>query len=355
MDSFEIELIEVIKRYGKVLALNNLNLKIKMGEFFTLLGPSGAGKSTTLRTILGFDQPDSGDIIIRGMKVNDIPPHKRNIGMVFQNYALFPHLTIFENIAFPLKMRGKNHSQIQDSVYSMLDLVDLQGYENRYPTQLSGGQKQRVALARALIFKPTILLMDEPLGALDRQLRNKMRMEIKKIQKKLQITVIYVTHDQEEALTLSDRMSVIKDGIIEQVGSPLEIYKYPKNLFVASFIGDTNLLEGTISKIESDYAIADIASNFKIQVPMNNLNLQLYQRIEISIRPENIKILSNTNRGFSGEVTDISYLGNIQNIIININGIMLKIFCLDVEEVNIGDIITISIAPEDCVIFCDNS
>lgn len=351
MITYDIELREITKSYGDFVALNNVNLNIRSGEFFTLLGPSGSGKTTTLRTIMGFESPDNGEVIIRGEVVNNKPSHKRNIGMVFQNYALFPHLTVFENVAFPLIIKKKKLEYIRRQVLSMLDLVHLQGYENRYPKQLSGGEQQRVALARALVFNPNTILLDEPLGALDRQLRDKMRIEIKKIQKNLKITMVYVTHDQEEALILSDRIGVIKNGVIEQVGSPEEVYKKPKNRFVASFIGDTNMLEGTVVNIERNYAIIEIDSGMKFRVLLNDVDFNQKQRICVSIRPENISISHDKDNRFLGQVIESSFMGNMRRIMVNVNGSPIKISTPQITNFNVGDTLSISFSPEDCIIF----
>lgn len=351
MNTYDIELGNITKRYGKLVALNNVNLEIRRGEFFTLLGPSGSGKTTTLRIIMGFEHPTSGDIIVRNEIVTNQPSYKRNIGMVFQNYALFPHLTVFENIAFPLKLRKKRAEYIiKRQVSSMLELVGLQGYEDRYPKQLSGGEQQRVALSRALVFEPTILLLDEPLGALDRKLRDKMRMEIKRIQKRLQTTTIYVTHDQEEALALSDRIAVIRHGVIEQVGTPEELYKHPKKLFIASFIGESNMLAGTILQIGHDYAVVVMDSGAKFKIPMND-GLIPRQRVKISIRPENINLSTDKDNRFSGQVMESSFMGTTRRITVNVNGTPLKICIPAHTNCNIGDVVSLSFASEDCVIF----
>jgi spermidine/putrescine ABC transporter ATP-binding subunit len=216
------------------------------GEFFTLLGPSGCGKTTTLRSIAGFVVPTAGDILIKGARVNSIPPHRRRVGMVFQHYALFPHRTVFQNVAFGLRMQRTPRAEIATRVAEALDLVHLGTYGDRYPRQLSGGEQQRVALARALVTRPSVLLLDEPLGALDKKLRDQMQIELRRLQREVGITAIYVTHDQEEALTMSDRIAVMRAGRVEQMGSPTEIYEAPASLFVADFIGDTNLLRGRV-------------------------------------------------------------------------------------------------------------
>ncbi len=247
-----LRLKDLSKSYGTTRVVNNVSLSIEKGEFITLLGPSGSGKTTTLMMIAGFVHPTTGDILIDDQSIVSKPVNKRNIGVVFQNYSLFPHMMVFENVAFPLRMRKFSSTDIQERVRSALDLVKLSGFERRLPKQLSGGQQQRVALARALVFNPPILLMDEPLGALDKNLREVMQLEIKEIQRKLQITTIYVTHDQSEALTMSDRIVVMNEGGIEQIGSPEELYERPANRFVAGFIGESNFLLGRGAALAED-------------------------------------------------------------------------------------------------------
>jgi spermidine/putrescine ABC transporter ATP-binding subunit len=247
------------KKFDRVGAVRGVSLDIRSGEFLTLLGPSGSGKTTTLMMIAGFETPSAGDIAIDGESVTRMPPHRRNIGMVFQNYALFPHLSVADNIGFPLKQRGMDRAARGKLVDEALALVQLPGYGKRYPRQLSGGQQQRVALARAIVFRPRLLLMDEPLGALDKQLRETLQLEMRRLHAELGITFIYVTHDQEEALTMSDRIAVMNDGRIAQVGRPEDLYDRPCDRFVASFIGESNFLPGIVRGLEDDVVIADCA------------------------------------------------------------------------------------------------
>ena len=247
------------KRYDSVGAVRGVSLDIRSGEFLTLLGPSGSGKTTTLMMIAGFEAPSAGDITIDGRSIVALPPHKRNIGMVFQNYALFPHLTVAENIGFPLKQRGVDRATRARLVDESLELVQLPGYQARMPRQLSGGQQQRIALARAIVFRPRLLLMDEPLGALDKQLRESLQLEMRRLHADLGITFIYVTHDQEEALTMSDRIAVMNDGLIAQVGSPEDIYDRPCDRFVASFIGESNFLPGVVRGLEDGLVVVECA------------------------------------------------------------------------------------------------
>jgi len=253
----KVSLVGLEKRFDAVGAVCGISLEIGSGEFLTLLGPSGSGKTTTLMMIAGFETPTAGDIAIDGRSVVGTPPHKRNIGMVFQNYALFPHLTVAENIAFPLKQRGMDRATRARRVADSLAMVQLPGYEARYPRQLSGGQQQRVALARAIVFRPRLLLMDEPLGALDKQLRENLQLEMRRLHAELGITFVYVTHDQEEALIMSDRIAVVNEGRIAQLGPPEELYDRPRNRFVASFIGESNFLSGVVRGIEDGFLIVD--------------------------------------------------------------------------------------------------
>jgi putative spermidine/putrescine transport system ATP-binding protein len=242
----EVRLHELTKTFGSVVAVQDVSVTIAAGSFFTLLGPSGSGKTTTLMMVAGFAYPTRGDVIVAGRSVAGLPPQKRDLGMVFQSYAVFPHLTVHDNVAFPLEIRRTRRAEIRQRVGEALELVRLEGYERRLPRQLSGGEQQRVALARALVFRPRVLLMDEPLGALDKNLRAHMQLELKHIQQHLHVTVIYVTHDQEEALTMSDRVAVMQRGRIEQVGAPAELYEAPVNRFVADFLGESNFLDGVI-------------------------------------------------------------------------------------------------------------
>jgi spermidine/putrescine ABC transporter ATP-binding subunit len=239
-----VELRSLVKRYGATVALDGVSLAVRPGEFFTLLGPSGCGKTTSLRSVAGFVDPDAGDVLIGGARVNDVPPHRRRVGMVFQHYALFPHRTVTQNVAFGLRMQKQDKAEIARRVRDALTLVQLPAYGDRYPRQLSGGEQQRIALARALVTAPAVLLLDEPLGALDKKLRDHMKIELKRLQREVGITTIYVTHDQEEALTMSDRIAVMHRGRLEQVATPRELYETPATAFVASFIGTINLLSG---------------------------------------------------------------------------------------------------------------
>lgn len=282
--------------------LNGINLDIRDREFVTLLGPSGCGKTTTLRIIGGFLQPTSGDIYFDGKKINDVPPHKRNVNTVFQRYALFPHLNVYENIAFGLKVAKLPEKEIRQRVSEMLKLVNLVGFEKRSVNRLSGGQQQRVAIARALVNRPKVLLLDEPLGALDLKLRKEMQIELKRIQQSLDITFIYVTHDQEEALTMSDTVVVMKGGDIQQIGTPVDIYNEPKNAFVADFIGESNIINGIM---RDDYLVELSGHEFKCVDSGFGKNTP----VDVVIRPEDITIVSEDKAEITGLVKTVTFKG----------------------------------------------
>lgn len=276
------------KRFGEVVAVSELSLEIAPGELLTLLGPSGSGKTTTLMMLAGFESPTTGEILVDGRPIADVPPHRRSIGMVFQSYALFPHLTVGDNIAFPLKQRRVPKDETLRRVHEALELVGLPGYESRYPGHLSGGQQQRVALARALVFNPRVLLMDEPLGALDKQLRERLQEEIRLLHRRLGVTILYVTHDQSEALALSDRIAVMRDGRIEQVGTPQELYDAPATSFVASFVGESNFLEGRLLGIDNGIAQVEVLGIGLIAAHHGQTIESSRRNVTIAIRPERI-------------------------------------------------------------------
>ena len=292
LDNDYVQFVNVKKSYDQSsLVVKNFNLKIKKGEFVTLLGPSGSGKSTCLMMLAGFEEVTSGNILIDGKPVTHIAPYYRNIGMVFQHYALFPHMTIGENLAYPLKVRKKSADEIKRKVADTLALVELEGFDKRYPAQLSGGQQQRVAVARALIFEANIILMDEPLGALDKNLREQMQLEIKRLHEQIGFTAIYVTHDQTEALTMSDRIAVFDNGVVQQCAEPATLYEKPSNLFVANFIGENNNVPGTLKSIDGDNATVELANGDKVMVKNGDFSsLDSNQSCVIAIRPENFFI-----------------------------------------------------------------
>jgi spermidine/putrescine ABC transporter ATP-binding subunit len=284
----EVRLQALTKTFGPVVAVRDVSVTIDRGSFFTLLGPSGSGKTTTLMMVAGFAHPTSGDVFVDGKPMAALPPQKRDLGMVFQSYAVFPHLTVYENVAFPLQIRKAPRLEIVHRVAEALELVRLTGYERRLPRQLSGGEQQRVALARALVFRPRVLLMDEPLGALDKKLRGHMQLELKHIQQRLHVTVIYVTHDQEEALTMSDRVAVMQGGRIEQVGTPAELYDRPASRFVADFLGESNFLDAVVVAAEHDGRWRCRAAGGLEFSGMSAAPLSAGQTVTAAVRPEKL-------------------------------------------------------------------
>ncbi|MDH2325532.1 ABC transporter ATP-binding protein [Cereibacter sp. SYSU M97828] len=298
---------------GETLVVKDLNLSIAKGEFLTMLGPSGSGKTTCLMMLAGFETATAGDIRLDGRPINAVPPHKRGIGMVFQNYALFPHMTVAENLAFPLEVRGMGRSEREAKIKRALDMVQMGAFGARRPAQLSGGQQQRIALARALVFDPKLVLMDEPLGALDKQLREHMQFEIKRLHDDLGITVVYVTHDQGEALTMSDRIAVFNDGRIQQLAPPAALYETPENLFVASFIGENNRLEGTIEEV-GPRSLVRLRTGELIDATPVNVH-QKGQRTIVSIRPERVEfkpdMMPASAHTLDAKVLEVVYMGDI--------------------------------------------
>lgn len=291
MNDSLVQFKNVSKTYdGQVLAVRDLDLDIHQGEFLTLLGPSGSGKTTTLMMLAGFESPSSGTIWLSGNRIDTLPPHRRGIGVVFQQYALFPHMTVAENVAYPLVCRKIPKAEIRNKVAQALELVELEAFGDRYPNQLSGGQQQRVALTRALVFEPSIVLMDEPLGALDRKLRETLQIEIRRIHKELNVTIVYVTHDQNEALTMSDRIAVYRDGEISQIGTPGDIYSNPQDTYVATFVGESNLMSGVVKQIDADNRLhATLESGDLVCSSVaRHADIAVGDRVSISIRPENI-------------------------------------------------------------------
>jgi putative spermidine/putrescine transport system ATP-binding protein len=298
---------------GETLVVKNLNLDIAKGEFLTMLGPSGSGKTTTLMMLAGFEPATHGEIFVQGQPINNTPPHKRGIGMVFQNYALFPHMTVAENLAFPLLVRNMAKTEVEDRVKNILKLVELPGMASRRPGQLSGGQQQRVAVARALVFEPQLVLMDEPLGALDKQLREQMQYEIKHIHERLGVTIVYVTHDQSEALTMSNRIAVFNDGAVQQLSTPDELYERPQNSFVAQFIGENNKLKGTVIEFDRD-KIATVKLDSGEVVKAQAINVtNKGERTLLSIRPERVEINPAAKPGVAvldAKIAELIYLGD---------------------------------------------
>ena len=338
---------------GKALVVKDLNLDIAKGEFLTMLGPSGSGKSTSLMMLAGFESVTQGQILREGKQINNVPPHKRGIGMVFQNYALFPHLTISENLAFPLEVRGLSKSEIRDKVIRALDMVELGHFGGRHPGQLSGGQQQRVAVARALVFEPDLVLMDEPLGALDRQLREQMQYEIKHIHERLGVTVVYVTHDQSEALTMSDRIAVFNDGVIQQLSSAKALYEKPDNSFVAQFIGENNKLNGKVSEISGESCKITLLDGTEVTAKAVNVG-NPGASTTVSIRPERLEINPNdasvTNR-LAGRIEELIYHGDHirtrMSVAGNSNFIVKVPNTATARHLDVGDTATIGWRTED--------
>ncbi len=328
-----IQLKNITKSWedGQVV-LDNISLDIYDNEFITLLGPSGCGKTTTLRLIGGFEQPNEGDIIFMGKRINDVPPHKRNVNTVFQKYALFPHLSVFENVAFPLRERKLPKAEIEEKVTEMLRLVMLTGFENRSVTRLSGGQQQRVAIARALVNHPKVLLLAEPLGALDLKLRKDMQQELKKIQKATGITFVFVTHDQEEALSMSDTIVVMSEGRIQQIGTPTDIYNEPENAFVADFIGESNIVDGVML---SDYKVSFSGHTFDCV----DAGFARREYVDVVVRPEDVDIVPLEKGMLQGVVTSVTFMGVHYEIIVDINGFKWMIqttdYCGEGEHIGI--------------------
>ena len=322
-----IELKNITKSFDGEVVLDHINLDIYDNEFLTLLGPSGCGKTTTLRLIGGFTTPDEGDIIFMGENINELPPYKRNVNTVFQRYALFPHLNVFENVAFPLREKKVPRDEIDQRVNEMLSMVALTGFEHRSVTSLSGGQQQRVAIARALISRPKVLLLDEPLAALDLKLRKDMQQELKKIQKAMGITFVFVTHDQEEALSMSDTVVVMSEGRIQQIGTPIDIYNEPQNAFVADFIGESNILDGVML---ADYKVNFSGPSFDCV----DAGFEKRENVDVVIRPEDVDIVSEEKGMLKGVVTSVTFLGVHYEIIVDIGGIKWMIQTTDFVDVD---------------------
>jgi spermidine/putrescine transport system ATP-binding protein len=314
----EVEVVDLVKRFTEVTAVDGINLRMPAGEFFSMLGPSGCGKTTTLRLIAGFEQPTAGRILLDGEDMAFTPPHKRNVNTVFQNYALFPHLNVFDNVAFGLKRQRQTKTEIRRRVAEALELVQLTGMEKRKPGQMSGGQQQRVALARALVLQPAVLLLDEPLGALDAKLRKTLQIELKELQQQVGITFVYVTHDQEEALTMSDRIAVMSDGRIEQVGRPQDLYEEPRTTFVADFLGVSNLMTVT-AKSESEGRCKVALGEFELYAAQGDTSTSGETRMVI--RPERVRLEAHQATGenrIPGMVERVVYLGNANQIIVGL-------------------------------------
>jgi putative spermidine/putrescine transport system ATP-binding protein len=346
-----LDLNNINKVFTKFVAVDNFNLQVEKGEFVSFLGPSGCGKTTTLRMIAGFETPTSGEILINNADITPVPPNKRKIGMVFQSYALFPNMTVADNIGFGMKVTGKEKSEIKARVEEMLNLIHMPEFAGRYPHQLSGGQQQRVALARALAIKPTVLLLDEPLSALDAKIRVQLRTEIRSIQQKLGITTIYVTHDQEEALSLSDRVVVMNAGHIEQIGTPFEIYNFPRTQFVASFVGTLNMME--VKVIDAAKGSLSLeGQEFSAGKPVDAAN---GDTILVALRPEIISLQSEDGQlnHFTSVIENIAFLGSIVRIMIKVGKYNIVFDNLNNPHLilpKVGDTITVHFPDEACLV-----
>ncbi len=355
-----IEIKNLLKRFKKVVAVNHINIDVQEGELLTLLGPSGCGKTTTLRCIAGLERPEGGDILIDGKSMiaeGFVQSSKRGIGMVFQNYAVWPHMKVVHNVTYGLKMQGMPKKVVREKAQQVLELVDLGGLEERYPGQLSGGQQQRVALARALVRNPKVLLLDEPLSNLDAKLREKMRFEIKSLVKRMGITSVYVTHDQAEAMVISDRIAVMEAGNVVQIGSPEEIYQKPANRFVADFIGTTNFIPGEVVQVLKDSGVVCVQAEFKEKILCQADSVDattLGKTVYVSIRPEDVEVVTQPSPGrenlFKGTIAHKAYLGNFLYFFVSVNGTMIRVQVshhLPQEE---GQELFLSLNPQKCVI-----
>jgi putative spermidine/putrescine transport system ATP-binding protein len=355
-----LELAAIRKIYDETVAVDGVSLTLGQGEFLTLLGPSGSGKTTTLMMVAGLVTPSAGVMLLDGKPLGPLPPYRRNIGLVFQNYALFPHLTVAGNIAFPLEMRGLGRAEIRARIARVLALVGLPGYEERYPDQLSGGQQQRIALARAIVFEPRLLLMDEPLGALDKKLREQMQLEIMRLHKELGISVVYVTHDQDEALVMSDRIAVFNHGRIEQLGSPEELYERPASRFVAGFIGESNFFPGIVTELVDGFC-ALAAGNARLRARSES-RLAPGQQGVVAVRPERIRLAARepiepgSDNCLVGRVCNVVYLGRSRTYAVRLPGGIEVTVLLQAQERTqpsfvVGDDVVISWRAEDASAF----
>ena len=338
MENTIISLKDIAVSFDGEQVLKGFDLDIRDGEFVTLLGPSGCGKTTALRTIAGFITPDAGEVFFNGKNITALPPHKREVNTIFQKYALFPHLNVYDNIAFGMRLKKKSEKEVKETVQRMLNMVNLTGFAHRGVGQLSGGQQQRVAIARALANEPKVLLLDEPLGALDLKLRKDMQVELKKIQQQTGITFIFVTHDQEEALSMSDTVVVMDGGVIQQIGTPTDIYNEPKNAFVADFIGESNILDGLMLE---DYCVRFAGHKFRCLDSGFGKNVP----VDVVIRPEDIDVVEPDSTHITGEVTGVTFKGVHYEIIVDVDGFKWMIQSTDCREV--GDRIGLSLTPDD--------
>ncbi len=348
-----VELVNVSKRFGRIIAANNVNLRIEDGEYVSVVGPSGCGKTTTLRIIAGLVKPDEGKVLIDDVDVSNVPPEERGIGFVFQNYALFPHMTVWENVTYGPWVRGWDEFKINEVAREMLNLVNLSGREDAYPKELSGGMQQRVALSRALATETRLLLLDEPLGALDAKIRVELRREIRRLVKDLEVTAIHVTHDTEEAMMVSDRIIVMRRGRVEQAGSPKDIYLKPKTLFVAGFVGEMNFFEGFVIEKSRDIMTVKLeGSRDRIVVKDENSGFRKGSRVVVAVRPENITLGSVEEGSPQGVIEDALFLGSIVKVTVLLaNGVRVTTYASPYSSVKVGDSVSIYFDPSDCNLF----
>jgi len=324
-DSLFISIQDVSKHFGSIVAVDSIDLEISQGEFFALLGPSGCGKTTLLRMLAGFEMPSQGEIFIDGEQMSSVPPYRRPVNMVFQNYAIFPHLNVFQNIAFGLRKERLSADNLKTRVHEALSLIKMEGYGERKPDELSGGQRQRVALARALVKNPKVLLLDEPLGALDKNLREQMQLELRQLQKAVGVTFVFVTHDQEEALTMSDRIAVMSAGKVLEVGSPSGLYERPQTRFVADFLGTMNVFEGSIHARDGDGYIVDTRGLGRICASAGSRDFAIGEKISVALRPENLKIVdarsaTAADGSVDGVMSNIAYFGDSAQVYVQLQG-----------------------------------
>ncbi len=354
-----VELRDVYKRFGTYVAVDHVNLEIKEGEFMTFLGPSGCGKTTCLRMISGFEKPTTGSVWLGGQDVTDIPPYGRDVNQVFQSYALFPHLSVAENVAFGLRMKKVSSAEIKRRVDQVIESVSMEAFASRKPSQLSGGQRQRVALARAIVCQPRVLLLDEPLSALDAKLRQQMRVELKSLQKKLGISFIFVTHDQEEALTMSDRVAVMSQGRVEQIGTASDIYHRPATRFVASFIGETNIVSAEVLSYEGDVAVCRLEGGLILKVAgKNGATPTDGGQWLVSLRPEKIRLHHEKIEGpniFQATVTEETFKGSVDDLTVRVEGgLELQTLVTNdgvgEQEFDVGDTVYCRLHPEDIIL-----
>ena len=345
-----VELVDIRKSFDAVEAVKEANVVFEEGSFTTLLGPSGCGKTTILRMVSGLEAPTSGDILISGHRINDVPIHKRNLGLVFQNYALFPHRTIAENIAFGLKYRDVPKADIARKVAQALDIVRLPGVEDRYPKQLSGGQQQRIALARAIVIEPDVLLLDEPLSALDANLREEMRVELKSIQDRIGVTSIFVTHDQSEALAMSDKIIVMSAGRVEQIGTPEEVYNLPVSEFVAGFLGASNLLDATVASRAGDHVVLETREFGQTPVPARQAaTLGDSKEARLMVRAERLTLAPKTDKGVDARVDAVDYQGQLARYFLSIGETKLQAMnMIDGAPFGIGETVSLQLDPAAC-------